>query len=110
MSFKLTRFISAAAIAAAAILVASAPADAKDWRRSVDRHYSAAEETKYVPRGDNPQWDFNLETVVADMAWRARTAAMLRNLPKPSAEPDDAEPANQLADDSPEQPAFRFAF
>ena len=109
MTFTLTKLTSAAAAAALITLVAAAaPADAKDWRRSLDKHYAAAEQNKYVPRGDNPQWDFSLDTVVADMEWRQRTARMLRDLPKPSSDPIIRQP-DQLAD-RPEQPTLRFAF
>jgi len=106
MSPKLTKVLSAAALAATASLLAAAPADARDWRQSVQRHYSAADEAKYTPKGDNPQWGFTLGTVVNDMEWRARTASMLRDLPKPGTQPRSAQPANQLAD----RPALRFAF
>lgn len=109
MSTKLTKVLSAAALAATASLVAAAPADARDWRQSVQRHYSAAEEAKYTPKGDNPQWDFNLATVMNDMQWRSRTASMLRDLPKPGDKPRGAQPANQLAD-RPEPPRLRFSF
>jgi len=109
MYFNRTKITSAAAAAATVMLVAAtAPADAKDWRRTVDNHYSAAEEAKYVPRGDNPQWGFTLDTVMEDMAWRQRTASMLRRAPKPSSDPVLRQ-SGQLAD-RPEQPTFRFAF
>lgn len=90
------------------LVAAAAPAAAKDWRRSIDNHYAAAEETKYVPRGDNPQWGFTLDTVMEDMAWRQRTATMLQRAPKPGSNPALRQ-SNQLAD-RPEQPTFRFAF
>ncbi|GAB4369465.1 MAG: hypothetical protein Kow00114_29240 [Kiloniellaceae bacterium] len=109
MSPKLTKVLSAAVFAAAAFLVAAQPADARDWRQSMQRHYSAAEEAKYTPKGDNPQWDFNLGTVMNDMEWRARTATMLRDLPKPGETPRHDAPDGQLAD-RPEPPRFRFAF
>ena len=104
-----TKLSSAAAAAAViSILVAATPADAKDWRLSVQRHYDAEEEARYVPKGGNPQWDFTLDTVVADMEWRQRTARMLHNLPKPSSDPIVREPG-QLAD-RPEPPTLQFAF
>jgi hypothetical protein len=109
MSPKFTKLLSAAVLAATASLVAAAPADARDWRQSVERHYSAAEEAKYTPKGDNPQWGFTLDTVVNDMAWRARTTSMLRTLPKPGAQPLSVQPADQLAD-RPEPPRLRFSF
>lgn len=109
MYFNSAKITSAAAAAALITLVAAgAPAAAKDWKRSVDNHYDAVEEAKYTPRGDHPQWGFTLDTVVSDMAWRQRTARMLREAPKPSADPVERE-ANQLAD-RPETPKFRFAF
>jgi hypothetical protein len=109
MSPKSTKLLSAAVLAATVSLLAAAPADARDWRQSVQRHYSATEEAKYTPRGDNPQWGFTLDTVVNDMEWRARTSSMLRTLPKPGTQPHSAQPANQLAD-RPEPPRLRFSF
>jgi hypothetical protein len=107
MSFQLTKITFAAAAAAFIALTALAETvDAKDWRRTVDNHYDAAEEAKYEPKGDNPQWGFTLDTVMSDMAWRQRTAQMLREAPKPSADPVDQGSTNQLAD----RPALRFAF
>ncbi|MGF1592821.1 MAG: hypothetical protein ACFCUW_06050 [Kiloniellaceae bacterium] len=109
MFSKLTKIASTAAVAATFVLVAAAtPADAKDWRHSMDRHYDAAEQNRYVPKGDNPQWGFTLDTVVADMEWRQRTSHMLRHLPKPSTEPA-ARRSNQLAD-RPATSSLRFAF
>ena len=107
MSFQLTKITFAAAAAAFVALTALAETvDAKDWRRTVDNHYDAMEEAKYEPRGDNPQWGFTLDTVMSDMAWRQRTARMLREAPKPSADPVEHGSTKQLAD----RPAFRFAF
>src|SRR3546814_1258594 len=63
---------------------------------------------KYVPRGDNPQWNFSLDSVMSEKAWRQRTARMLRDAPRPSAAPTDGL-APQLAD-RPEPPTFRFSF
>jgi hypothetical protein len=109
MSFQLTKIALAAGAAVFIALTAVAETvDAKDWQRSVDNHYDAVKETRYEPRGDNPQWGFTLDTVVADMAWRQRTARMLRQLPKPSSDPD-LRPASQVAD-RPEAPTFRFSF
>jgi hypothetical protein len=109
MSVQLIKITFAAAAAAFVALTAVAETvDAKDWRRTVDSHYDAVEEAKHQPRGDNPQWGFTLDTVVADMSWRQRTARMLREAPKPSADPTDG-PANQLAD-RPKAPTFRFSF
>ncbi|HEY9536232.1 MAG TPA: hypothetical protein VIS03_01460 [Kiloniellaceae bacterium] len=109
MSLRLTKITVAAAVAAFVALTAVAETvDAKDWRRTVDNHYDAVEEAKYVPRGDNPQWNFTLDTVMSEMAWRQRTARMLRDAPRPSAAPTDGL-APQLAD-RPEPPTFRFSF
>jgi len=109
MSLNLAKISLAAAAAAFLALTAVAESvDAKDWQRSIDNHYSAAEEAKYEPRTGNPQWGFTLDTVMADMAWRQRTARILRDAPRPSADPTET-PANQLAD-RPETPAFRFSF
>ena len=109
MSPKLTKVLFAAAFTATASLLAAAPAEARDWRQSVQRHYSAAEEARYTPKGDSPQWGFTLDTVVNDMEWRARTSSMLRTLPKPGTQPLSVQPANQLAD-RPEPPRLRFSF
>src|SRR3546814_9838179 len=66
MSLRLTKITVAAAVAAFVALTAVAETvDAKDWRRTVDNHYDAVEEAKYVPRGDNPQWNFTLDTVMS---------------------------------------------
>lgn len=109
MSVHLTKITIAAAGAAFLALTALAEtSDARDWRRSVDNHYDAVNEARYVPRGDNPQWNFTLDTVVSDMDWRQRTARMLRDLPKPSGDPA-VESTPQLAD-RPEPQSFRFAF
>lgn len=108
MYFTIAKVSSVAAAAAMIAAVAAAPADARDWRRSVDRHYDTVEETRYVPSGDNPQWGFTLDTVVADMAWRERTARLLRDLPKPGVEPA-ARDSEQIAD-RPAAPKFRFSF
>ncbi|MEQ8353920.1 MAG: hypothetical protein RH942_00170 [Kiloniellaceae bacterium] len=106
---KLLKVPSIAAVAVAALtMTAAGPSAAGDWRHSVERHYSAAKAAKYTPRGDNPRWDFDLETVVNDMEWRARTAAMLRDLPKPGARDRDA-PSSQLAD-RPERRRLPFRF
>lgn len=109
MSPKLTKVLFAAAVTATVSLLAAAPADARDWRQSVQRHYAAAEEARYTPKGGNPQWGFTLDNVVSDMEWRARTSSMLRTLPKPGTQPDSAQPVNQLAD-RPEPPRLRFSF
>ena len=103
------RFPTIAAIAAAVIvLVATGASEARDWRRAVERHYKAAEAEKFTPNGENPQWDFDLQTTVNDMAWRARTAAMLRDLPKPGVEREESAPS-QLADSEEPRPLqFRF--
>jgi hypothetical protein len=103
MILKISNFTSMAVIAAAACMAAAAPVDAKDWNRSMNRHYSAAEESRFTPRGDNPQWGFSLDTVVNDMEWRARTVQMLRSLPKPGSEPQEP---RQIAD----RPELRFSF
>jgi hypothetical protein len=108
MFVQLSRVVSAAGITAAAFFLAAGPAEAKDWLRSMDRHYTAAEAAKYTPKGDNPQWDFNLNTVVNEMAWRNRTAAMLRTLPRPGASVRTAAP-DQVADRE-EPPHLQFRF
>ena len=101
--------ISIAAGAAALIAVAAtaAPAAAKDWRQTVANHYEAADLARFVPRGDNPQWDFTLDTVMDDMAWRQRTARILRQAPKPGLAPETG--TRQLAD-RPEPSTLRFSF
>jgi hypothetical protein len=108
MLIQLSKVVSAAGIAAAALVFAAAPAEAKDWQRSMDRHDTAAEATKYTPKGDNPQWDFDLNTVVNDMAWRSRTASMLRTLPRPGASLRNNAP-DQVADGQ-EPPRLKFRF
>lgn len=108
MLVQLSKVVSAAGIAAAAFFIAAGPAEAKDWLRSMDRHYTAAEEAKYTPKGDNPQWDFDLNTVVNDMAWRSRTASMLRTLPRPGASLRNDAP-DQVADRE-ESPRLQFRF
>ncbi len=109
MFLRLFRLPTFAAIAIAASSIAAAgPSEAKDWLRAVKRHYQAAEENRFVPNGENPQWNFDLDTVVNDMEWRARTAAMLRDLPKPGERTDAAQPG-QLADSEEPQP-LRFRF
>lgn len=108
MLSKLSMTGAVAAIAFSAALTATAtPAAAKDWLRAMDRHYNAAEETKYTPKGDNPQWNFDLNTVVEDMAWRSRTARMLRDAPKPGATVRSGVP--QLAD-RPESRRLQYRF
>ena len=108
MLVQLSRVVSAAGITAAAFFIAAAPVEAKDWLRSMDRHDTAAEAAKYTPKGDNPQWDFNLSSVVNEMAWRARTASMLRNLPRPGASLRNDAP-DQVADRD-ESPRLQFRF
>lgn len=107
MFSKLSKICAAAAIVFSAAL-AAAPAEAKDWLRAMDRHDSAAQAAKYKPKGDNPQWNFDLGTVVNDVAWRARTASMLRNAPKPGASVRTTAPS-QLAD-RPEPRRLQFRF
>lgn len=111
MFIQLSKVTAAAAIAVTVLLLAAAgPAEAKDWLKALERNEKAAEAVKYVPKGPNPQWDFNLTTVVNDMNWRARTASMLRNLPRPGETRRAAQP-DQLADREEEAPArlqFRF--
>src|SRR3546814_9727723 len=109
MAVPLTkRTIAAASAAFLASTALAERSDAREWRRRVDNHYDAVSEARYVPRGDNPQWNFTLDTVVSDMDWRQRTARMLRDLPKPSGDPAVGS-APQLAD-RPEPQSFRFAF
>ena len=109
MFLELFRFPTIAAIAAAAIVVvATGPSEARDWLRSVERHYKAAEAEKFTPNGENPQWDFDLQTAVNDLAWRARTAAMLRDLPKPGLERNSARPSQVADGEQPARPRFRF--
>ena len=107
MSLQRTSISIAAGAAALLAIAAAAPAAAKDWRQSVANHYEAAELARFVPRGDNPQWDFTLDTVMDDMAWRQRTARMLRQAPKPGLLPESD--TRQLAD-RPEPTAPRFSF
>lgn len=107
MSLQRTSISIAAGAAALLAIAAAAPAAAKDWRQSVANHYEAAELARFVPRGDNPQWDFTLDTVMDDMAWRQRTARMLRQAPKPGVAPEGD--SRQLAD-RPEPTALRFSF
>lgn len=96
------------AVAAIALTAAAGSAEAADWLSALERNEKAAEANKYVPKGENPQWDFDLETVVNDMNWRARTAGMLRNLPRPGATVRSAQP-DQLADrEEPARLQFRF--
>lgn len=110
MRAQLSKVVSAAGIAAAAFFIAAGPVEAKDWLRSMDRHYAAAEAAKYTPKGENPQWDFDLNSVVNEMAWRARTASMLRNLPRPGASlRNDAPNQDQVADRE-ESPRLQFRF
>lgn len=113
MLSRLTKVISftslGTAVGAAVFIVAAAsPAAAKDWRSSMDRHYEAAEETRYVPKAATPEWDFTLDEVVADMEWRQRTAEVLRGTPRPNTDPNEAG-RGQLAD-RPETSRLRFAF
>ncbi len=109
MFSKLSMTSAAAAIVLSAAFASHAgAAEAKNWLRSMDRHYTAAEATKYTPKGDNPQWDFDLNTVVNDMAWRSRTASMLRNLPRPGASLRNDAP-DQVADRQ-EPPRLQFRF
>jgi hypothetical protein len=109
MSVQLTKIsLAAGAIAFIALTAVAETVDAKDWRRTVDNHYDAVEEAKYEPQGDNPQWGFTLDTVMSDMAWRQRTARLLREAPRPSTDPAGNK-THQLAD-QPEAPSFRFSF
>ena len=109
MSLQLGKISFVAGAAAFLALTAVAQSvDAKDWRRSVDNHYEAAAETKYEPRVDNPEWGFTLDTVMADMAWRQRTAQMLREAPVPDSQAAPSR-AGQLAD-RPEATPYRFSF
>ena len=109
MFLQFFRLPTMAAIAVATTtIVAAGPSEARDWRHSVERHYKAAEASKFTPNGGNPQWDFDLQTAVNDLAWRARTAAMLRDLRKPGEERRERRPS-QLADGEEPQPLqFRF--
>lgn len=114
MFLRLFRLPTAVAIAvaassiAASSIAAAGPSEPRDWLRAVKRHYQAAEENRFVPNGENPQWDFDLDTVVNDMEWRARTAAMLRGLRKPGDQVEEVQP-KQLADgEEPTRLQFRF--
>lgn len=105
----LTKVISFTSMGAAVIVLAvAAPAAAKDWRSSMDRHYEAAEATRFVPKAATPDWGFTLNDVVSDMEWRQRTAETLRGMPRPSTE-SNGDGRGQLAD-RPEAPRLRFAF
>lgn len=109
MLSRLTKVISISAAGAAVIfLSATAPAAAKDWRSSMDRHYKAAAETRYDVDDETAEWGFTLNEVVADMAWRQRTAEILRGTPRPSTEANDSG-RGQLAD-RPATTRLRFAF
>ena len=107
---KVTSFSSLGTAAGAAVLLlaVATPAAAKDWRSSMDRHYEAAEATRFVPKAATPEWGFTLNDVVADMEWRQRTAETLRGMPRPSTESNDSG-RGQLAD-RPEPSRLRFAF
>lgn len=113
MLSRLTKVISFTSLgtavgAAVFFFAAAAPAAAKDWRSSMDRHYDAAEATRFVPKAATPEWNFTLDEVVADMAWRQRTAEILRGAPRPSSERNDSG-RGQLADrPEPSQPRFAF--
>jgi len=110
MFFKLFRLPTLAALAVTFAAMASAePGAARDWLTALERHEAAAAATKFQPRGDNPKWDFDLRTMLNDMKWRARTASMLRELPKPSAENREDVDPSQLAD-RPETPRLNFRF
>ncbi|WP_193368090.1 hypothetical protein [Pelagibius marinus] len=109
MFSKLSMTCAAAAIViSAACSIQAGAAEAKDWLRTMERHDTAAQAAKYTPKGDNPQWDFDLNTVVNDMAWRNRTASMLRNLPRPGASLRKDAP-DQVADRE-ESPRLQFRF
>ena len=109
MIFKRSTVTSLAAIAATvAVMSAAAPAEAKDWKRAMDRHDAAAEPSKFTPKGGNPQWDFDLDTVVNDLEWRQRTAQRLRELRRNREEPQQRG-SNQLADrEAPSRLRFSF--
>jgi hypothetical protein len=110
MFLKFFRFPTFAALAVTFLALAAAgPAEARDWLTALERHEEAAAAGTGWPRGENPQWDFDLQTMMNDMKWRARTASMLRELPKPSAEARDGEHPSQLAD-KPETPRLKFSF
>ncbi len=110
MFFTLFRFPTLAALAVTIVALASAgSAEARDWLTALERHEAAAAASQFEPKGDNPKWDFDLQTMMNDMKWRARTASMLRELPKPSAEARDGGHPSQLAD-RPETPRLKFSF
>ena len=105
MSFKLTKVTFVTAVGAAVLfLAAAAPAGARDWRSSMDRHDAAAK----TAEAEGLEWGFTLNEVVADMEWRQRTAEILRGMPRPSTEPNDRG-SGQLAD-RPQPAPLRFAF
>ncbi len=109
MLSRLTKVISITAVGAAVFFLAgAAPAAAKDWRNSMDRHYEAAAAARFTPNVENPEWGFTLNEVVADMEWRQRTAEILRGTPRPSTDTNDRN-GGQLAD-RPEPAPLRFAF
>jgi hypothetical protein len=107
---KVTSFTAMSTAVGAAVLffAAATPAEARDWRSSMDRHYEAAEATRFVPKAATPEWGFSLDEVVADMEWRQRTAEILRGAPRPNSEPNDSG-RGQLAD-RPETSRPRFSF
>ncbi len=78
--------IGTVAAIAAVLAISSSPALADDWDTRMDRHYTEAERTKYHPK-EGSEWGFSLSTMMNDMEWRKRTAATLRNLPRPSVTP-----------------------
>lgn len=77
------RFIGKAAAITAALTIVSSTAMADDWSTAMDRHYSAAEETRFLPKA-GAQWGFSLSAMMNDLEWRKRTAAALRNQRRPS--------------------------
>lgn len=109
MHLKLTKVLSITSLgtavgAAVFFFTAAGLAEAKDWRLSMDRHDAAAKTIE----DEGLEWGFTLNEVVADMAWRQRTAEILRNTPRPSSEPN-ARSSGPLAD-RPAPSRLRFAF
>ena len=97
---------SAVSIAAAAVIAFSAPATAQDWSKMMNLHYSTTEQSKYQPEA-NSEWGFSLKTVMSDMEWRKKTAAALRNQPRPTV--TDKRRYSQLVH-RPQQPRRYSAF
>ena len=67
----------------AALAIVSSPVLAQDWAKAMERHDAAAAANKAEARADG-QWGFTLSAVISDAEWRQKTAAALRNQPRPT--------------------------